>query len=65
LLGALHIDVNELMIVGAIGKLIDAILIDRKPFGGCQLLANPGLKFFERNGGSHGKPQYSGEQWCT
>jgi hypothetical protein len=57
LLGTLHIDVNELMIVGAIGKLINAILVDGKPFGGRQLLAYPGFKFFERNSGGHGKPQ--------
>src|SRR4029077_9866706 len=53
-LRALDVHMNELMIVGALGKFIDAILIDGEPFGRSELLANPGLEFLKSDSLRHG-----------
>ncbi len=51
--GAFEIDVNELVIVGAVGEFVDAILVDGEPLGRRELFADPGFELFEGDGGGH------------
>ncbi|MNN48784.1 hypothetical protein D3C81_1632830 [compost metagenome] len=45
LAGALRIDVDELVVAGAFGELVDALLIDGHPVRVAKLLANVVLQF--------------------
>ena len=42
LFGLFFIEVNELVIAGAIGELVDALLVNQQPFGMAQILADKG-----------------------
>ncbi|EXF43928.1 hypothetical protein BAY1663_03669 [Pseudomonas sp. BAY1663] len=38
--GFLGVDVDELVVAGAVGELVDALLVDGEPGGAAQLLAD-------------------------
>ncbi|CAM5407917.1 hypothetical protein SSTU70S_01394 [Stutzerimonas stutzeri] len=47
--GLLRVDMNELVIAGALGEVIDAALVDgRQPVGVAEFLADVVLEFIER-----------------
>ena len=45
LLGALHIDVNPLVVERGVGKEVDSVLVYLQPLGGTKFLAQVGSKF--------------------
>src|SRR5690606_42138612 len=53
LFGLYFVDMDELMIAGAFGKLVDALLVDQQPFGMAKVLADEGSQFGYGYGG-HG-----------
>jgi hypothetical protein len=44
-LGALHVDVNPLMVIGRIRELVDSILLHREPVAVPEVLADGVLEF--------------------
>ena len=47
--GLFRIDVDELMVTGAFGELVDTFLIDLNPVGESKVLAHAGKQFLESN----------------
>jgi hypothetical protein len=45
LCGGRLVDMNELMVFGAVSESIDTLLIDLKPFSGAAVLSPPALPF--------------------
>ena len=52
--GALHVDVNPLVVAGGVGELVHPVLIDLHPVGDADFLAHHGVHFIERDGFAHG-----------
>ncbi len=52
--GALHVDVDPLMIAGGFGELVDLLLGDLDPVADGHFLALQAFQFFERSDGTHG-----------
>jgi len=50
--GGFFIDMNPLVILGAIGEIVDALLVDRDPVADADLLAYAFLDFLDGRSGS-------------